>query len=212
MTLTIPLTSGKFYHIFNNGNNGINLFYNPKNYGYFLRKYDEYLSDYLETFCFCLMPNHFHLLVRVKEINNMNENAFRLNDWKKLKDKAETENKDLAGLIVSESFRRFFMAYTKAVNKQEEREGSLFKKYFKRKEVTNLKYLQQLVCYIHRNPVHHGFNIEFADYPWNSYSRMLEERITKLQKKDVIDWFGDRENYMFMHQQKLNLIDDLIIE
>jgi len=65
--LQIPLEEDKFYHIFNRGNNGILLFYKPENYLFFLRRLDEYLSPYVEVYAFCLMPNHFHLLVRVKK-------------------------------------------------------------------------------------------------------------------------------------------------
>ena len=62
-----PLLPGRFFHVFNRGNNGDNLFYQERNYAYFLRKYFEYMSPVLDTYCYCLLPNHFHLLVRVKE-------------------------------------------------------------------------------------------------------------------------------------------------
>jgi len=58
---------GNFYHIYNRGNNRENIFFEENNYYYFLEKYDKYLTNYLETFAYCLLPNHFHLLVRVKE-------------------------------------------------------------------------------------------------------------------------------------------------
>ena len=142
----------------------------------------------------------------------MLEKVNGIKGFEKLKEKALYEKKDLAGLIVSEQFRRFFMAYGKAINKQQEREGSLFKKYFKRKEINNLQYLQQLVCYIHRNPIHHGFDIDFSNYPWNSFIRMLEERITRLMKVEVINWFGDKDNYVFMHKQNHELPEDYLVE
>jgi hypothetical protein len=44
------LEEGCYYHIYNRGNDGINLFYKPGNYIYFLRKYHAYLSDYVETY------------------------------------------------------------------------------------------------------------------------------------------------------------------
>jgi hypothetical protein len=64
----IPLEENKFYHIYNRGNNRGNLFYNEGNYEFFLRKYDEYLSEFIDTYAFCLLPNHFHFLIGVKEI------------------------------------------------------------------------------------------------------------------------------------------------
>ena len=62
------LFEGQFYHIYNRGNNKENIFFNENNYNYFLKKYDFYFLDYLDIYCYCLLPNHFHLLVRVKEI------------------------------------------------------------------------------------------------------------------------------------------------
>ncbi|MCX2678996.1 hypothetical protein OOZ15_03500 [Galbibacter sp. EGI 63066] len=54
------------YHIYNRANGSEQLFLSDENYWYFLRKYDEYINPVADTFCYCLMPNHFHFLVRVK--------------------------------------------------------------------------------------------------------------------------------------------------
>ena len=61
-----PLLENIFYHIYNRGNNGDDVFYEARNYKYFLEKYDLYLSDFVETYAYCLLPNHFHILIRVK--------------------------------------------------------------------------------------------------------------------------------------------------
>lgn len=63
----IPLEPGNFYHIYNRGINSCNLFREPTNYEHFLELYDKYISPVADTFAWVLMPNHFHLLVRVKE-------------------------------------------------------------------------------------------------------------------------------------------------
>ena len=62
-----PLEKGTFYHIYNRGNAGTRLFYKKENYEFFLHRYSEYLSPFVDTFALCLLPNHFHLLVQVKE-------------------------------------------------------------------------------------------------------------------------------------------------
>ncbi len=67
----IPLEPDCYYHIFNRGNNRENIFYNQENYRYFLQKYDQYLSRYLDTFCFCLLPNHFRFLARIILMDNV---------------------------------------------------------------------------------------------------------------------------------------------
>jgi hypothetical protein len=65
--LQMPLEEGKYYHVFNRGNNGDTIFYKPENYKFFLRRMEEYLMPFIEVYAYCLMPNHFHLLIRVKE-------------------------------------------------------------------------------------------------------------------------------------------------
>ncbi|MCB9053571.1 MAG: hypothetical protein H6556_29570 [Lewinellaceae bacterium] len=144
-----PLLPGRFFHVFNRGNNGDNLFYQERNYAYFLRKYFEYMSPVLDTYCYCLLPNHFHLLVRVKE------EAVVLGDKKGAMpgDKRDSiptlgahwardgiptpghgasrdDREKEAALWVSERFRRLFLGYSQAIRKQEGRTGSLFQKNF----------------------------------------------------------------------------------
>jgi REP element-mobilizing transposase RayT len=199
---SLPLEEGKFYHIYNQGNNGENLYYNDSNYGYFLKKMDWYLSEYIEVYAFCLMPNHFHLLVRVRTLEELDEKikktiaAFKLvrSSRPNKFDKHEAYSD-----FISNQFRLFFMSYSKAINKQTERKGSLFRERFKRKEITSLTYLQNTVVYIHRNPLHHGFEEDFKDYRWSSYDRMLEDKVTKLKKQEVLEWFEDKENYRYVH-------------
>jgi len=213
---SLPLEGGKFYHIYNQGNNRENIFYSSDNYEYFLHKFDEYLSDFVDVYAYCLMPNHFHFLIRVKELgeletssshflqNRPNRPARFSKPCRSGKPSAELSSEPLCELpsiseIVSNQFRLFFMSYSKSINKQIGRTGSLFRKNFKRKEITDLLYLQQAVVYIHRNPLHHGFLVDFQNYPWNTYSRMMEEKLTKLKKQEVLDWFGDKANYQFVH-------------
>ena len=64
----IPLEAHKVYHIYNRGINGTNIFYEERNYAYFLEKYAHYLHNWVDTFAYCLLKNHFHLLIRVKEL------------------------------------------------------------------------------------------------------------------------------------------------
>ena len=187
------LENDKFYHIYNRGNNGENLFYTKENYNFFLRKYDEHLSNFLETYAFCLLPNHFHFLVRVNVSHLINEKHLD---------------------PVSKAFQRLFTSYAKSINKQERRHGSLFEKPFKRIELKSENHLTNLVFYIHANPQKHGISDDFRMYPWSSYERILKNKPTRLKKEEVIDWFNDKDNYLVYHSQKadLALMNELTIE
>lgn len=56
-----------FYHIYNHAVGTENLFKSHENYLFFLNKYGQHLSSVFKTFAYCLMPNHFHLLIQVRD-------------------------------------------------------------------------------------------------------------------------------------------------
>ena len=91
----IPLYKDHLYHVYNRGNGKEQIFFNEGNYDYFLRQYHKYTVDLLDTFAYCLLSNHFHLLLRPK-VNDPD--------------------------LISEQFRKFFIAYSMAINKQEKRD------------------------------------------------------------------------------------------
>ncbi len=213
------LEPDNFYHIYNRGNNGDKLFFIKENYGYFLRKYDEYLSLYLETYCYCLLSNHFHFLVRVKTaeeiqlaINNVRE---RQGAYDKLVDVVvPTFTKELTiPEQVVEMFRRFFTSYSRSIAIQENHTGSLFQRKFKRKLINSPEYFQNAVYYIHANPQLHGVVSDFKQYSWSSYERILRDKPTKLRKAEVLEWFKNAETYINFHKTEHDLSDaDFVIE
>ena len=181
----IPLYKNGIYHIYNRGNGNEKLFYEKENYYYFLRQYDKFISELVDTFAFCLLPNHFHLLVRIKHANPE---------------------------IITETFRKFFISYSMSVNKQQQRRGSLFKRGFKRKLIEDEKYLYAVVYYIQANPVHHGLVDNLTNYNYSSYGILAGEKETKLKKKTVIDWFGSKEKFIDFHTKStIKKIDDNFI-
>lgn len=198
----IPFVNGYFYHVYNKGNNKDDIFFNEENYKYFLRKYDEYLSKYLETYAFCLIPNHFHLLIKVKTENggkiSKDNKDFLIN---KLNEQESINN----GIDkkVTQQFSNFFNCYTKSVNVQQERKGSLFQKHFKRRIILEEKYLSNIIFYIHLNPVYHKLTDDYKNYRWSSYWIILREAETKLKKKDVLEYFGGKKYFIQFHKETL---------
>lgn len=63
---TEPLLPDATYHIYNHINGEGQLFKTEENYRYFLELYKRYIAPVAETFCYCLMPNHFHFLIRIR--------------------------------------------------------------------------------------------------------------------------------------------------
>ena len=155
------------------------------------------------------MPNHFHLLLKIKEKEEI-EYLIPENKTSKIaKEKWETfiPDKDytiekfaeLKKPVPEKQFSHLFNAYSKAFNKSENRTGKLFDSRFERIEVRNEKYLKNLILYIHFNPVNHGFSNKVKNYKWTSYHSIISNKPTKLMRKKVIEIFEDIENFMFLH-------------
>ncbi len=206
-----PLEYGKFYHIYNHGVGGRDLFCEPDNFEYFLSLYDKYISPVAETYAWVLMPNHFHLLVRIKEnIVYKYSNADRSADAVRFEE-IKWMTKDLSASEASDSvkipkphlhFSHLFNAYSKQINMQTSARGALFERPFRRKWVDTKEYLKQLVLYIHHNPVHHGFCAHPLDYPWSSYATLISGKPTALRRADVMEWFGGVGNFKAIHDKK----------
>lgn len=148
-----PLLPGRYYHIYNRGNDLVPLFAKANNYHYFLNKCEKYLDPSFEVLAYCLMTDHFHFIVRVRE--------------DPIKRKLVKEN------VISkrsEPFRRLFISYAQAFNKQEGRIGSLLTRPFRRKEITSEQYMQYLIFYIHYNPVEARIVKEMQHYPYSSFA------------------------------------------
>lgn len=149
------------------------------------------------------MKNHFHLLVYIKETEEINSSELEYSTTDKPK-----------AIIASKQFSNLFNAYTLAMNKRYNRTGSLFEKNFRRKIVSSENYFQKLIFYIHNNPVHHNFTKQITEYPWTSYKTIISTKATKLDRNRVIESFADLENFKYYHSinQNLDEIEDLILE
>ncbi len=181
-----------FYHIYNRGINGANLFYSEKNYSYFLELYKKYINPVADTYAWCLLKNHFHFLVRIKSEKQIVEH-YAIDFERALKKP-------------SQQFSNFFNSYVQAINKAENRHGSLLEKPFKRKYIKDETYLKNLIIYIHKNPIQHGFVKNVLDYKWNSYISLISDKKTLIERQYVIDYFETKENFIKTHKQKIDII------
>jgi putative transposase len=197
---------GHFYHVYNRTVDKQLMFRGDNNFEFFLKKYDEYLSSVIDTFAYCLLGNHFHFLIRVKE--NLMDNL-DLTTFQKL---SNLPDANPVHHIVSHQFRKFFQSYAMAFNKQHNRVGTLFQTPFKRAMVNSDTYFTQLVYYIHSNPQHHDLTDDFREWKWSSYNRILIDKPSKLRKTEVIEWFGNMQAYQDYHNSfQKNMMDEKIL-
>jgi len=184
----IPLQYGCYYHIYNRGNNRENLFLEERNYRHFLKLYARYVEPVADTFAYCLLKNHFHVLVRIKTVAEQDQTSRPRSEPARLRNP-------------SQQFGHLFNAYSKAINTAYGRTGSLFEHPFERIEVTSDSYLTRLVVYIHHNPQTHGLIADFRDWPYSSYHALRSTQPTHLRRDEVLAWFGGPAQKAAAHQR-----------
>lgn len=187
-----------FYHLYNRGVEKRKIFMEEQDYKmflYFLKKYllppDDPLRglnprkekeriDYrwksnlyneIKLLCYCLMPNHFHLIIK-----QLNENG------------------------ITYFMKRLSNCYTGYFNEKYNRVGSLFQGRYKAALVKTETHFLHLIYYIHYNPKElfaekNNVIEKTKDYPWSSYSDYLGKRNTKwIYKEELKPYFLEAEN------------------
>lgn len=180
------LKKDKFYHIFNRGINSKLVFLNNENSSFFLRKVEKYILPNFSIYAYCLMPNHFHFILKPKNIEELSTNY---------------QNKGLHSEehIFSKTVGKLISSYTQAFNKVYQRSGALFESPFKRIEIKDEDYLRKLIIYIHKNPKN------YKNYKFSSYKAILSEQSSKLQKEEVLNLFGSIENFIYCHENEVSV-------
>ena len=207
---------GSIYHVFNHANGSENLFREKRNYEFFLEKIRLHICPVADIYAYCLMPNHFHLMVNIRSVDELRK-AY-VEKKRMLIMKATGINPGSVGnervseeelmRFLSKSFSNLFNSYSQAFNKLYKRMGSLFMQNMKRIELIGEEPVCHVVRYIHANPVHHGFVKNISDWTFSSYNDFLGQPPTWLQCSAVLSVFGGNEKFLKFHEERSELEAD----
>lgn len=198
----------KYYHIYNHANGWDNLFESPEHYQIFLHKLMVYIYPVATIHAYCLMPNHFHLLILIRDESEI---VNRIVEYKALNELFVIPKETKASMRlkaqdpyyhVMQSFSNFFNCYTQILNKLTNRKGNLFHKSLKRIEVKDERYLRSVIRYIHRNPIHHNFTSRCEDWNWSSYNEYKNSAEGFARQDEVLKLFDGLENMINFHHQE----------
>jgi len=207
------------FHVYNRTSNGQLLFHDDNNRLFFLKQYAKYLSPLLDTYCWNLLPNHFHLLVRIKPVEviqsfllikagPIQEDALQLSPLISITEKKFLLSEITLSELVEHAFRNFFQSYSLAFNKANQKKGNLFYKSFKRLELTMDTYFTQAILFIHVNAQKHRLCKHFTQYKWSSYHQLVSNQPTSLCREEMWEWFGGRGAFINAHLDMANQIHD----
>ncbi|SHM21291.1 transposase [Chryseobacterium polytrichastri] len=192
MSNTESFEYGYVYHIYTHANGKDLIFREDENYKYFLSKLLKYIIPIAEIYVYCLMPNHFHLLIRFKDSDQVSN---------------EDEHKYLM-----RQFSNLLNGYAKAYNKKYNRKGSLFLDFLRRKRVDDEKYLIKLLHYIHNNPVNHGFVENINEWKYSSYHSYINfTKESKIEREEMMQYFETIKDFVEYHKSNVEY-DFLTIE
>lgn len=171
-----PFLPDQYYHLYNRGNNRQAVFFEPENYVYFLKSIKKYLQGKVEIIAYCLMPTHYHILVKVL--------------------RPQTSEVLKTSEVLSNAMMRLGVSYTKAINKRFDRVGALFQGQFQAKPVKTYKHLLTLCAYIHANPVKDGLAASPEMWDYSNYLEWMGLRNgTLVNRKFIADNFETAEEY-----------------
>ncbi len=182
-----------FYHIFNHAVGNEDLFRNDENFHYFLKKYSQHTGKVFDTHAYCLMPNHFHFLVKIKPYD----------DLKQLPKFSDNVHK-----FVMQKLSNLLNAYAKAYNAKYKRKGALFLDSTKRIAIIDDAHFATIVNYIHQNPVHHGFCKTVEEWNFSSYNAIISKKPSKIQRDYILNWFGGIKNFVQFHKDNTVVLQD----
>lgn len=189
------------YHFYNRGNNKQQIFFEERDYLLFLEKIRTQIFPYCNILCWCLMPNHFHLLVATNEHSCKERNGFGNTTMQELSYRV--------GILLS--------SYAQKINKQRGSIGSLFQQKTKSKKLNanefttwqtmNNHYLINCMHYIHQNPLVGGLVSKLEDWNFSSFKDYAGFRNGSLCNKKLLIELTDYELATF-YQDSYRIISD----
>lgn len=191
--------TGHIYHIYNQGNNRDKIFFEEKNYYFFLEKIKDHIIPFSDILAWCLMPNHFHFLVYVKKTE------VDLSPGTTLSRTRTRSLQQSTGIMLA--------SYTRAINQSYNRSGSLFRKETKAICATKVDGIARSwlnsqgvtminavipenqypnICfnYILFNPLKDKLVKKNEDWKFSSYADTINLRRGKLISRERIREFG----------------------
>jgi REP element-mobilizing transposase RayT len=200
----------EIYHVYNRGNNSQPIFFTDANYNHFLDKIRKELKPICEPMAYCLMPNHFHLLLRATEFSCREIPTYGGKPMQLLARKI--------GLMLS--------SYSQQINKQRGTTGSLFQQKTKAKcvsapvtgqttlrrgpTVSTPSYIINCMHYIHQNPMKAKLVTKMEEWEHSSFAGYAGFKEDDLCDKAILMEFADY-NLTSFYKDSYHIIEDAAI-
>lgn len=201
-----------FFHLYYKEDRPISLFTQEENYLQFLQLFFTYVSPIAEVYSYCLLPNQLHFLLKIKPEKmvftyfkiegRFPDETITLEDIQALSARPEFQQQNILSIHLQKQFTNFFQAYTRELKQELGRKDNQIVHY-EQALLTESDEIKTCILHIHAVAVEKGFGAEFGAWRYNSYNAMLSDKPTKLMRKEVIDIFGSKDNFIKQHQLEI---------
>jgi REP element-mobilizing transposase RayT len=191
---------GCLYHVYSRTNNREKLYLTDEDRQRFLIQYNHYILPLFTTFAWNLLPDHFHVLIKMKSIGELIEHISSIPTIHQTKTEKEFLIKFDTNELGIMGFKRFLTSYAMSYNKLHLRRGNLFYRTFKRVEIRQDSQFTHALIYVHANAQKHRLVKDFSMHRWTSYHSCIGMQPTKLARDEVLDWFGGRDRFIKIHK------------
>ena len=216
------LKPGRFFHLRQRATKEAQqLFSQPGDEKLFLQKLHERSRDVFTVYGFALLPDHYHLLLKIYPVDLLFEswedkgkppgrNILRKLpivppsrdqvDFDFLRALPEYIQEMATAAWTSQQIGAMLSSYAHRITDREMMDGGIFERPFLRREIPEDQ-VEKVLIWLHRNARHHRVESDYTTYKWTSYQSYLSEKATVLPRMEILNRFGGREGFVRAHER-----------
>ncbi len=189
----LPFIEGYYYHIFSQsvggGENGSEI-----KHSVFLHCFDQQLSSYFNLYAYCILPDHFHFLVKVKgDAQTSLASLQNLDEVRKLKNSKINK-------IINQELSKLCYFLDQSISNNPANKNQF--RYKIQNELVDKDYnFADSIFHIHYNPAYHNVDQSYQTYPWSSYQYFLNGSNIPIQRNEVLQYFSGKQYFIKFHEE-----------
>ncbi len=176
----------KYFHIYQKAENGYNLFPSEEAQEIFFNALHKIINPYAKLMGYCLLPDHYHLLIKVKD--------------------EIYQRRGFPGIsqLLTLSLRKFIRNYNLWLDREFGIKKKLLRSLPQIVQIQGEEKFKEILAGIHLNPLYHKLTTNPLNYIWSSYQSIINKSSQNLNFEDVIKHYGNAIEFKEFHYKPLN--------
>ncbi len=174
-------TADNYFHVFQKAENGKFLFPSDECQQIFYNALQKVITPYADILGYCLLPDHYHLLIKVKK------EKFRRNGYPNISQ------------MLALNLSRFIKNYNFWVNREYGLRGRLLRPFPNTTQVKDKDKLKEILTGIHLNPLYHKVSMNPMEYKGSSYKKILNKSSNSIKAEEAIECYGNVNDFIQHH-------------